>query len=422
MTCFKFNPMSRDNLITGLDVGSTMIRVAVGQRVKKEERLKIIGAAEMPAQGISKGVVLSVEDAVSSISATLEKAERMIGQPIEHAWVGISGSHIIAQESKGVVAVSKADGEVRAEDVERAVEAARAVATPPNYEILHVIPKSFSVDSQVGIKDPIGMTGIRLEVETQIIQGLSAQIKNLTKCIYRTGLDIDDLVLSILAAAESVLTARQKELGVAVVNLGGATTSLAVFEENDILHTAVLPVGSEYITNDIAIGLRISIDTAEKIKIREGSALPKDFKKQEEMGYVELGGVEDGSFSKKQVAEIIEARVEEIFERIDKELKKIGKSGMLPAGVVLIGGGAKLKGLVETAKNFLRLPVMLGQPQEFVSNLDRVSDISFATAVGLVLWGSQLQKGGGGKFPSLRFAAVDKTVSQIRKWLKSLLP
>ena len=204
--------MLKDELITGLDIGSTAIRMVVGQKSKGEEKLKIIGAAEGPAQGISKGVVISVEDAVSSISSVMEKVERMVGQPIEHAWIGISGSHIIAQESRGVVAVSKTDGEIRAEDVERVIEAARAVATPPNYEILHVIPKSFTVDSQTGIKDPIGMTGIRLEVETQIIQGLTAQIKNLTKCVYRTGLDIDDLVLSILAASESVLTPRQKEL------------------------------------------------------------------------------------------------------------------------------------------------------------------------------------------------------------------
>ncbi|MBI5766061.1 cell division protein FtsA, partial [Candidatus Falkowbacteria bacterium] len=241
--------MPRDNIITGLDVGSTAIRIVVGQKSRNDDRLHIIGAVEAPAQGISKGVVNSVEDAVSSISLALEKIERMVGQPVDHAWIGISGSHITAQESRGVVAVSKPDGEIRAEDVERAIGAARAVSIPPNYEIIHVIPKSFTVDSQVGIKDPIGMTGVRLEVETQIIQGLAAQIKNLTKCIYRTGLDIDDLVLSVLASAESVLTNRQKDLGVVVVNLGGATTSLSVFEEGDVLHTAVLPVGSEYITN-----------------------------------------------------------------------------------------------------------------------------------------------------------------------------
>ena len=366
----------------------------------------------------------SVEDAVSSISGALERVERMVGRPIEHAWIGISGSHIIAQESRGVVAVSKTDGEIRAEDVERVIEAARAVATPPNYEILHVIPKSFTVDSQTGIKDPIGMTGIRLEVETQIVQGLTSQIKNLTKCIYRTGIDIDDLVLAILASAESVLSPRQKELGAVVINIGGATTSLAVFEDNDVLHTAVLPMGSGYITNDIALGLRISIDTAEKIKVREGSALPSEFKKQDDIPYAEIDGTEDGTFSKKAVAEIIEARVEEIMEAVDRELKKIGKSGMLPAGAVITGGGASLDGLVEIAKRVLRLPASLGYPQELISNIDKVSEASFATAVGLVLWGAQLEvrRPRLGRFNLPQLGANTKTVEQLRGWFKSLLP
>lgn len=409
--------MLKDSLITGLDVGSTTIRMVVGQKSKQDEKLKIVGAIETPAQGISKGVVVSVEDAVSSISAALEKLERMVGQPIDHAWVGISGSHITAQESKGLVAVSKADGEIRPEDVERVIEAARAMATPPNYEILHVIPKSFTVDYQTGIKDPIGMTGVRLEVETQIIQGLTSQIKNLTKCIYRTGLNIDDLILSALATAESVLTSRQKELGVVVINFGGATTSIAVFEEGDVIHTAVLPVGSEYVTNDIAIGLRISIDTAEKIKIREGSCLPQNFKKHDEVRFADIGGIEDGSFSKRQVAEIVEARVEEIMEWVDKELKKVGKSGMLPAGAVITGNGAKLDGVIEVAKKSLRLPASLGYPQELISSLDKVSDLSFTTAVGLVLWGSQLQSSKRRGLPG-----VDTIPRKIKDLIKSLLP
>jgi len=416
--------MPKDNLITGLDVGSTAIRIVVGQKDRLENKIKIIGAVESPAQGISKGSVVSAEDAISSLSAAFEKLERMVGQPVEHAWVGINGSHIVTQNSRGIVAVSKTDGEIRAEDVERVIEAAKAVATPPNYEILHIIPRSFSVDSQLGIKDPVGMTGFRLEVETQIIQGLSAQIKNLTKCIYRTGKDIDDLVLSILAAAESVLTSRQKDLGVVVINIGGTTTSLAVFEEGDILHTAVLPIGSEYISKDIALGLRISIDTAEKIKVREGSCLPKEFKKQDEVKYSDIGGTEEGTFNKKEVAEIIEARVDEIMEKVDKELKKVSRSGMLPAGAVITGGGSKLDGIVEVAKKNLRLPASLGYPQELVSSLDKVSDLSFSTAVGLVLWGAEMAKKGRGglKLPLADFKSMDKAVSQIKKLFKSFLP
>jgi len=418
--------MPRDNLITGLDVGSTAIRVVVGHKERRGDRLKIIGAAEYPAQGISKGVVAGAEDAISSISSVFERAERMIGQPISHAWVGISGGHIVTLQSRGAIAVSKTDGEIRPEDVERVIEAARAVSTPPNYEVLHIIPKSFIVDSQTGIKDPIGMTGFKLEVETQIIQGLSAQIKNLTKCIYRTSRDIDDLVMSILATSESVLTKRQKELGAVVINLGGATTSIAVFEEDDLLHAAVLPVGSGLISSDIALGLRVSIDTAEKIKLREGSCLPKEFKKQDEMRFTEVGGIEEGSFSLKYVAEIIEARTEEIFELVDKELKKIGRSGMLPAGAILTGGGAKLKGITEVAKRTLRLPSSLGYPQELITSLEKVNDLSFTTAVGLVLWGAQLMERGGQShfsgFAGKKFPGVDKAVGGIKNIFKSLFP
>ena len=247
--------MSKENIITGLDIGSTAIRVVVSQINPHDQSLQILGAAENNAEGISKGSITSIEDAVSSISATLEKVERMTGVPVEHVFIGINGSYITSQDSHGVIAVSKSDGEIREEDVERVIEAAQAVATPPNYEILHVIPRSFTVDNQKGIKDPIGMSGIRLEVDAQIIQGLSSQVKNLTKCIYRTGIDIDDMVLGILASAEAVLTKKQKDLGVALLNIGGSTTSLMVFEEGDVLHTAILPVGSSHITNDIAIGL-----------------------------------------------------------------------------------------------------------------------------------------------------------------------
>ncbi len=416
-----------NEIISGLDIGSTAVRLVVGQRTTSaggEEKLHIIGVAEAPSQGINKGVINSIEDAVSSVSACLEQAERMTGIPVENVWVGISGNHIISQDSKGVIAVAKPDGEIQEDDVERAIEASRTVATPLNYEILHVIPKSFTIDGQSGIKDPIGMSGIRLEVDAQIIQALTSQIKNLTTSIYRTGLDIDDLVLSILAATEAVLTKRQKELGVVLVNIGGATTSLVVFEESDILHTAILPIGSDHITADIAIGLRTSIDVAEKVKLEYGSCLAKSISKRDEINLAELGG-EDVLISKKYIAEIIEARVEEILEKVDEELKKIDRSGMLPAGSVMIGGGSKLPGLVELSKKKLRLPVSLGHAQNVYSAVDRANDLNFATALGLVLWGDQVlrQKGSGRltKFIS-RFKSVDEVTNKLRKWFKSLIP
>jgi len=417
--------MSEQEIIAGLDIGSTAIRLAVGQSVGEREKIHIVGAAEVPAEGISRGIISSIEDAVSSISACLEKAERMVGVPIESAWVGISGSHIISQESRGVVAVARSDGEISEDDIERAIEAARTVATPPNYEILHVIPKSFVVDGQVGIKDPLGMTGVRIEVDTQIIQGLSSQIKNLTKAVYRPGVNIEDLVLSILATSEAVLTNRQKELGVIVIDIGGSTASLAVFEEGDILHTAVLPVGSDHITSDIAIGLRISIDTAEKIKLEYGCASTVGVGKREEIDIGELEGKESNFVSKKYIAEITEARVEEIFEKVDLELKKIDKSGKLPAGVVLTGGGAKLVGLVEAAKKQLRLPASLGTPLNITSAIDKINDPAFSTAIGLVNWGSQLEnrRGGIGLGKLLNYLPSFKKVStKAKKLFKKVIP
>ena len=418
--------MTEKEIITGLDIGSTAIRLVAASRSENPEQpLHIIGAAAVPAQGINRGVISSIEDAVSSISACLEKTERMIGSEIRDVWVGISGPHIISQESRGVIAVARSDGEITEDDVERAVEAARTVATPPNYEILHVIPKSFTVDGQVGIKDPIGMSGVRLEVDAQIIQGLSSQIKNLTKAVYRPGLEINDLVLSILATSEAVISNRQKELGAAVIDIGGSTTKVIVFEEGDILHTAVLPVGSDHITSDIAIGLRISIDTAEKIKLEFGCAIADSIGKRDEIDLGELEGTESNFVSKKYVAEIIQARIEEILDKIDNELKKIDRSGKLPAGVVLTGGGSKLQGLVDLTKKKLRLPATLGKPLGVTSAIDKVNDLSFSTAVGLVVWGNQIssrgQSGGIGRLFN-KLPSIKSLTGQAKKLFKKIIP
>ena len=411
--------MPTPRLIAGLDIGSTAIRVAVAQATAGAH-LQVIGLAEVPAEGISRGLVTSIEDAVSVITNCLEKVERLTGTPVEHAWVGINGSHILAQSSHGVIAVAKPNGEIGEDDITRVVEAAQAVATPPNYEILHVLPRSFTVDSQPGIKDPVGMTGVRLEVEAQIIEGQSAQIKNLTKCVYRTGIDIDDLVLAVLACAEAVLSKRQRELGVAVINIGGATTSLLVCEEGDPLHVAVLPVGSGHITNDIAIGLRTSIDVAEKLKVDYGYAVADEVPKREEVDLAEISD-EEGVVSRRQVAEIIEARLEEIFELVDKELVKMERSGKLPAGIVLTGGGAKLPGILEVAKRIFRLPATLGYPLEVSSPLERVNDPAFSTALGLVRWGlGQESVTGGFKLSSL--SSLSGVLGRLKERFKSIIP
>lgn len=415
----------REDIIAGLDIGSTEVRLVVGQ--KKEEGLQIIGATSVPADGVNKGVVKSIDDATSSISACLEKGERLVGVPINSVWANINDPQIKSDRSKGVVAVGKNDGEIDREDMERAIEAARAVSGPANYEILHVIPVKFTVDSQEDIKDPVGMSGIRLEVDTLVVQGVTNQIKNLTKTIYRTGVEnIEDLVLSPLASSEPILSSKQKELGVAVVNIGASTTGVAVYEEGTLIHTAVLPLGSEHITGDIAIGLRCPINLAERIKLELGDAVPKNYEKREEVDISGIAKEEEvendiGSISKKYVAEIIEARVEEIFELADKELKKVERSGMLPAGVLLVGGGSKLPGIVDVAKEKLKLPVSPGNCRNMNLVIDKVNDPAYLTSLGLVLWADKEMDKREEEGSSLG-AMGGKAVGKIKEWVSKLMP
>ncbi|MFA6603606.1 MAG: cell division protein FtsA [Patescibacteria group bacterium] len=417
--------MPNDQIFAGIDIGSCAVRIVVGQRlpVGDKESVHILGAAETVSEGVSRGTVISIEDAVSTVSSCLERVERMTGVPVSSAMIAIPGTHVSSLVSKGVVAVARPDGEIREDDVVRAIEAAQNIATPVNFEIIHVIPKTFTVDSQPGVKDPVGMTGIRLEVDAQIVQGLSAHIKNLTKCVYRTGVNIDDLVLGILAAAEVVVTPRQKELGVAVVNIGGSTTSIVVFEQGDIMHLATLPIGADHITSDIAIGLRTSIDIAEKVKLNYGRAVSKDLTKREEINLKEMGADSDEMVSLKYVANIIQSRAEEILEKVDGELKKIDRSGMLPAGIVITGGGAKVAGLTDLAKQKLRLPVSLGYPIGVTSITDKVTDLGYTTAIGLMQWAMREAE----ETPARRKGEwskskpVEKVTEHLKKWFGAMV-
>ncbi|MFA4831417.1 MAG: cell division protein FtsA [Patescibacteria group bacterium] len=415
---------SQPQMITGVDIGSTAIRVAVGQASAETEgkpRLQIIGAVEVASEGVNRGVITSIEDTVSSISNAIEQTERLVGLPIEHAWIGFGGIQIVSQQSKGVVAVAKSDGEISEEDVDRVVEAAHTVAPPLNYEMLHIVPRGFTVDGQFGVKDPIGMTGIRLEVDTQIIHGLTTHLKNITKAVYRTGIDIDDLVLSILAAGDVVTTSRQKELGVTVVNVGGSITTMAVYEEGDIIHVAAMPIGSEHITNDLAIGLKTSIDIAERIKINFGECISKFVLRKERINLATVGADGSEEVGKKYVAEIIEARMCEILEKVNEQLSLVNRSGLLPAGVVFTGGGAKLGGLIDLAKCSLSLPASLGYPVDILSSTDKINDLSFSTAIGLVKWGAGLQQVSA-KRKTSRFSVSGKVAQQVKKLFRSLIP
>ena len=417
---------NQNNLIAGLDIGSTTVKIVVGQAVEDASGtldLQILGAVQTPSVGVSKGSINSIEDVVSVVSSSLEKIERIVGVPIESAWLGIAGLHIMSQSNKGVVAVSKADNEITAEDVERALEAAKAISVPLNYQVLHVLPKNFCVDGQSSIKDPIGMTGMRLEVDTQIILSSNSQLDTLSKSVYRAGLDIKDVVLSILANAEATVTDRQKDLGVAVLDIGGSTTSIAIFEEGDLLYNAILPIGSDHITNDIAIGLRTDIDMAEKVKVEFGDTRSDKISKKDQFDLADLGSGSSDIFKRQFLAQIIEARVEEILNKVDDELKKAKRSGLLPAGIVLTGGGAKLPGMVESVKRCLRLPATLGYPIDIMSVTEKINDLSFATAVGLVKWGLVMDKHSKGRHAwGDGTKKIGQASKQIKQWIKSLIP
>lgn len=379
--------MSKENIVIGLDLGTSQIRTIVAQIQGEDSKPLVLGVGAVPSAGISNGVIVDMEETVSAINKSKEEAERIAGISIGHAYVSINGKHIVSQFSKGVVAVSRADGEISEEDVNRVISAAQAVSIPNNKEIINVIPCSYTIDGQDQIKYPVGMNGVRLEVNALLVQGAAHFIKNLQKCVeQRCGIDIDDLVFAPMAAAKAVVSRRQKELGVVVVDLGKETTGILVCEDGNILGAKVIPIGSGHITNDIAIGLRTSIDVAEKIKLQYGTAVASDVDKTEEVDLSEIDPSEEGVFKRQYIAEIIEARIEEILSMVDDELKRLDKSGMLPAGVVMTGGGAKLPGIVNLAKKVLRLPAQIGYPMEMNGVVDKTDDPEFATSVGLLLW------------------------------------
>ena len=411
--------MSKSHIIAGLDIGSSKIRTVIGTLNGTSTQLNIIGVGVSPSMGLRKGRVIDVEEAINSISSSLEDAERMSGEPINHVFLGIGGSHLESLDTKGVIAIPNGN-EISEADVDRVLEAAQAVSIPSNRRILRIIPKAFSVDEQKGIKYPVGMTGIRLEVEAHLVTGLVPAIKNIEKCVHQAGVDIDDIIPNGLAASEAVLSKRQKELGVVVIDIGSGGTSVVVFEEGTTLHTATVPVGGESVTNDVAIGLRTSIDTAEKIKIEYGSCNPDDVNDRETIDLSLISKIDAQTVSKRHMAEIIQARYHEIFILVKDELAKINRDGMLPAGVVLTGAGVKMPGVIDLARETLNLPVQIGFPQNFEGVVDKIDDPAYATAIGLALWGSKFE---GPRYSfDFRGLKLGKTLQGVKNWAKSLLP
>lgn len=407
------------HIAVGLDIGSNKIAACVG--VVHEGAPTILAMTSSPSAGIRKGVISDIEEAISAVSAALAASERMAGVSLPSAVVGIEGTHITTTRSKGIVAVNRGASEITPEDTIRAIEAARAVALPSNQEILHVLPKLFSVDGLEGVKDPVGMMGIRLEVDTYIIGASSAAIRNLGRVIASAGIRLDDLVFNPLASAEAVLDSTQKENGVALIDFGAATTSLLVFEEGDIVYANVLPIGSSHITNDIAIGLRTNLDIAERVKQEYAYAQAHFIAEDDTIELSELDASEEGSTSRKYICEIVEARLGEIFSLVRSDLKAINRDRMLPAGAVLVGGGARLSGIVDAAKDMLQLPAQIGAPVSSISGMiDSLDDPLYSAAVGLMLMGL---RSAGGPRPLLKADSPLWSLAEKAKGLlKHLLP
>lgn len=409
-----------NDIITGIDIGSHSIYTVVAQ--KKEDLLpQIIGVGFSRSSGIRGGVIVDINEARTSIAESIRAAERIIGFKINKAFVSIGGSHVATHPSRGVIAVSRADGEISFEDVERVINAAQTFSMPNNREILHVIPREFIVDGEGGIKDPLGMRGVRLEANTLIISGASPYIKNLHRALGEVGIEAENIVLDTLASSRAVLTKRQKELGVVCIDIGGGTTGVTVHEEGDLLQSSILPVGGAHITNDLAIGLRVPVDIAESIKVEYGAAMTSEVSKRDLIDLSYIDPKESGTVLRKEVCEIIEARLSEIFDLANKELKKIGKEAFLPGGVVLIGGGAKTPHIVDLAKQKMRLPVQIGFPKEVEGIVDRVDDPVYSTALGLVFWGLETRGDAQDSFmPSI--PSLNNSVRVVRKWFKAFLP
>ena len=395
----------QNNVVAGIDIGTTKIAIAVGQF--QEGVTQIIALASVPNGGLRKGMIEDISSVSSSIYKALCQVEEKIGMPIDEIVVGINGHHCSIMTSKGVIAVSRADGQISANDAERVIEAAKTISLPPNREIIHVLPKRFIIDSQEDVKDPVGMNGIRLEVEAHLVGGSTPALRNLEKCLVQAEIPNATYVFNPLATAKAMLDKKQKDLGVTLVDIGAVTTGMVVYEEGDLIHAAVLPVGSMHITNDIAIGLRIPIDVAEQIKLKYACADPSLTRDGDSINLQEFGESETERISRKYLAEIIEARVMEIFSLIKEELQSAGKDGTLPAGIVYTGCGSQLDGLIDVSKKQLRLPSQFARPLiELSSSFDNAENPMYSTSIGLMMWGLE-------NFQGKKYTYIDGNVGAI---------
>lgn len=374
------------NLIVGLDIGTSKIVAIVGE-VMPEGAIDIIGIGSHPSRGLKKGVVVNIESTVQSIQRAIEEAELMAGCQIHSVYAGIAGSHIRSLNSHGIVAIR--DKEVTPNDVDRVIDAARAVAIPADQKILHVLPQEFIIDGQEGIREPVGMSGVRLEAKVHMVTGAVSAAQNIIKCVRRCGLEVDDIILEQLASSFAVLTEDEKDLGVCLVDIGGGTTDLAVFTEGSIRHSAVIPIAGDQVTNDIAVALRTPTQNAEEIKIKYACALTQLASPEDTIEVPSVGEREPRRLARHTLSEVVEPRYEELMTLVQAELRRSGFEDLIAAGIVLTGGSSKMEGVVELAEEIFHMPVRLGVPQHITGLVDVVRNPIHATGVGLLLFGNQ---------------------------------
>lgn len=430
--------MAKDKIICGIDVGSSKIATLIAS-VEESGKINLLGVSNTPSKGVRKNQVVDIDEAVISITESVEASERMAGYSISSAFVSIGGPQIESTNSHAVVAVSEPEGEIKESDIARVNDAAKAIALPSSREILHVIPRTFTVDGQEGIKDPIGMTGVRLETQTHIITGSTTSMRNLVKCIQQVGIDVEELVFGGISSSLSILTDTEKELGVVLVDIGGETTDVVVFVDGSVSYSAVIPIGARHITSDMAVGLRVSLESAEKIKLDLGKkqkspTLPEggeekpepSRKKEEELLDVKALGIEEDvqKISRKAVVDgIVRPRLQEIFKYVGKEIKKSGFSTQVPSGLVLCGGGAQTAGVLEQAKYVLGFPARVGKIEGLGGLVDEVEAPSFAASAGLILYGVSQKSGGEIRIPVLSGSLPLKGILQKGiALIKSFLP
>ncbi|HZZ99311.1 MAG TPA: cell division protein FtsA [Candidatus Paceibacterota bacterium] len=416
--------MGKPYTISGIDIGNSEVKVIMAAVGGEPARPEILGVGSALSTGLRRGMVTDMEETIANVASAVQQAEAMAGTKLKRAYVSVSGLHIKTQLSRGVIAVSRADNEISQNDIDRVIQAASVVSLPANREIIHVIPRNFIVDGTENVKNPLGMKGVRLEAEVLIIDGLSPHLRNIVKCVNENGIEVAGLVFAPLASSMSVLDKNQREYGVMHLDFGGGTSSLAVFEEADLLHAAVLPVGSRHITNDLAMALRTSMDIAERVKLEHAATSNEtDLRRKDSIDLSQLLGENNFVISKKQLVRVVDARIGELLDMITEELKKAGRNGMLPAGVVLSGGGANLPGLLQLVKDTLRLPVKLARPLHMDGVVDAAAGPSFAVATGLVLWGlDQELAGSNGRSARILQSAGDGALGKVMDWLKNFLP